>query len=316
MMTPKQLYRMISADFKDEKQYIIAERGMGMMQAWEKDRERFFIINNDTKEAWECLSPDNCFSLWNQSAIEFASLFKMPKTARYNGMLMHAQYFFGIDDFRDGVAGVAWTLQPDGRYYADEDGFGMENQNEIMFYAFIDRSANIIIPFQEMDRDLMERYREQAVNIINNPKDFHYICLNPELTLPYSENTRLDDHKDKLRNIVRGLMIRFGAMVLKQTELNNNNEIKLRTALNPNPEHYLEHSLIATPVKGSMGKYRIVSATGLIKPGEYPQGYYTGMGELSTMQIARLVELEDNVEIILNDIIESSKMIYGITPQV
>ena len=33
---------------------------------------------------------------------------------------------------------VYWMIQPDGRYYADEDGYGAEQQSEIELYAFLD----------------------------------------------------------------------------------------------------------------------------------------------------------------------------------
>lgn len=37
MITPKKLYKALSADFKSERNYYFAERGEGMMQAREKD---------------------------------------------------------------------------------------------------------------------------------------------------------------------------------------------------------------------------------------------------------------------------------------
>ena len=36
-------------------------------------------------------------------------------------------------DFSDGICCLCWMLHPDGRYYADEDGFGMEDDDEFSY---------------------------------------------------------------------------------------------------------------------------------------------------------------------------------------
>ena len=53
-------------------------------------------------------------------------------------------------DFSDGVCCLCWMLHPDGRYYADEDGFGMEDDEEENIYCVIDSNLRIVIPWQPM----------------------------------------------------------------------------------------------------------------------------------------------------------------------
>jgi len=43
---------------------------------------------------------------------------------------------------------MLWQIQPDGRYWADEDGFGMENDEEIVLYSFIDQNGQFMGPFR------------------------------------------------------------------------------------------------------------------------------------------------------------------------
>ncbi|MBE6991972.1 MAG: hypothetical protein E7430_05280 [Ruminococcaceae bacterium] len=43
---------------------------------------------------------------------------------------------------------MLWQVQPDGRYWADDDGFGMENDVEIHLYAYIDKDGNFEAPFR------------------------------------------------------------------------------------------------------------------------------------------------------------------------
>ena len=64
-------------------------------------------------------------------------------------------------DFSDGVCCLCWMLHPDGRYYADEDGFGMEDDDEETIYCIIDSNLRIVIPWQPMtDGEMAAKMRE------------------------------------------------------------------------------------------------------------------------------------------------------------
>ncbi len=68
-------------------------------------------------------------------------------------------------DFCDGVCCLTWMLHPDGRYYADEDGFGMEDDEEEHIYCIIDSNLRIVAPWQPMTREEMAtKMREAALN--------------------------------------------------------------------------------------------------------------------------------------------------------
>lgn len=43
---------------------------------------------------------------------------------------------------------MLWQIQPDGYYWADGGGFGMENDEEIILYAFIDQNGAFTGPFR------------------------------------------------------------------------------------------------------------------------------------------------------------------------
>ena len=55
------------------------------------------------------------------------------------------------NDFKNGLCALVWTTYPDGRYFADEDGFGMEDNDEEKVYCIINTNLEIIVPFQPMD---------------------------------------------------------------------------------------------------------------------------------------------------------------------
>ena len=58
------------------------------------------------------------------------------------------QFRFWIYAYKDGKASVEWTLQPDGRYFADGDGFGGENCEEITLWSYIDTNGFFTEPFK------------------------------------------------------------------------------------------------------------------------------------------------------------------------
>ena len=43
---------------------------------------------------------------------------------------------------------VLWEIQPDGRYWEDEDGFGAEKDVEVRLYTFLDRNGFFTGPFK------------------------------------------------------------------------------------------------------------------------------------------------------------------------
>ena len=52
------------------------------------------------------------------------------------------------DGFKEGLCAISWMLYPDGRYFADSDGFGMEENDEEKVYAIMDTGLEIIEPFR------------------------------------------------------------------------------------------------------------------------------------------------------------------------
>ena len=61
------------------------------------------------------------------------------------------RYVFYMTEFVDGKSTVKWMVQPDGIYFQDEDGFGMENFSEIWLYSIMDTQGHFLIPFTEKE---------------------------------------------------------------------------------------------------------------------------------------------------------------------
>lgn len=59
------------------------------------------------------------------------------------------RFTFSVSKFVDGISHVIWLLQPDGRYFEDEHGFGGENCSEIILYSAMNTKGEFIRPFTE-----------------------------------------------------------------------------------------------------------------------------------------------------------------------
>ena len=57
------------------------------------------------------------------------------------------RFVFRISPFQDGKARVYWLMQPDGRYFADEDGFGAEHFDEVEMISWLDEEGRFTEPF-------------------------------------------------------------------------------------------------------------------------------------------------------------------------
>ena len=73
-----------------------------------------------------------------------------------------SKYHFGLySNFKDGLCALSWTIYPDGMYFADESGFGGEDNDKEKVYCIIDTAFDIIIPFRPM-KDVKEELRRTA----------------------------------------------------------------------------------------------------------------------------------------------------------
>ena len=66
--------------------------------------------------------------------------------------MLRVEYaILSISHFKDGKARVGWMLYPDGMYFADEDGYGMEDNDEVNIAAVIDEDCKVIEKFKLVD---------------------------------------------------------------------------------------------------------------------------------------------------------------------
>ena len=139
---------------KDEKDrdFNFRDKGCGMLCFWSKawNNKQTFMVNTVLKKAYALSAANGYLVGFTKDDIEWDNVDKLEHNgdakrlvADYGGL--------GIDDYRDGIACVHWMLYPDGRYFADEYGFGMEDNDEVNIYAYIDTECRVLVKFQDME---------------------------------------------------------------------------------------------------------------------------------------------------------------------
>ena len=91
---------------------------------------------------------------------------------RYMAQCLSFHFPSFIREFRNGVAQVDWQLNPDGRYYMDDDGYGMTPDVEINIHGFIDRNGHVLVKFRYVsdnkELEVMRKEAEQIEKQLNN----------------------------------------------------------------------------------------------------------------------------------------------------
>jgi len=123
-------------------------------------RERF-LINHEAKEAYELMDSSLHLTFISEKDVDWDNVESLENNR--NAYCYSAYYQrFAVEQFKNGVALVEWTLYPDGQYFMDEDGYGMEDNEASVLYGFIDRHARVVVPFQAKTWKELEKQRKTA----------------------------------------------------------------------------------------------------------------------------------------------------------
>lgn len=172
----EKMYRILSSDKYAAGEYQKQKLGEGMeivnqvIWGWWKPR---FLLNHNLKTAYEWMWPNQQLAIVDTEHIDWDSMKNLPEDAISTLHRYSFQFPSFIRSYQDGIAEVQWQLIPDGRYWMDDDGYGMTSDIELNIYGFIDQEANIISKFhyytdKELDAHVLDRAHKEAVKAISN----------------------------------------------------------------------------------------------------------------------------------------------------
>ena len=122
-----------------------------------------FLLDHNTKTAYEWMDANCRLVNVSDDDIKWDSLKGLPEHLLERVRNRNASYPSFFYQFEDGISEVRWQLNPDGRYWMDNDGYGMTDDEEINIYGMMDTSCNMVIPFQMIDNfDQLTSLEEQA----------------------------------------------------------------------------------------------------------------------------------------------------------
>ena len=88
------------------------------------------------------------------------------------GITERVDYEYYMIQCSCGFALFSWTVQPDGRYWEDEYGFGRENEDRVVLYAYINENGEFVTPFADfhyrMQLESLEEFQKRIDNYMKN----------------------------------------------------------------------------------------------------------------------------------------------------
>lgn len=134
------------------------------MAAFSDDYYELFIVNMDTGKIRQ-FSDAKGNVLVDDKEIDLQSVINHCENGSGNARFKLQRYsnlYYRF--FECGFNFLCWTLYPDGRHFADEDGYGAANNYEEKIYAVINRNLEIIKPFSDVKdiASLMDEYRNKS----------------------------------------------------------------------------------------------------------------------------------------------------------
>lgn len=152
----------------DQADYFHRDLGYGMLCFRNKSygNKQVFIVNPAIKKVYPISDLNGKLVGFTHDDIDWDSVNQLENNVDAKRLV--ADYAgLSIGNYQDGIARVDWMLYPDGRYFADNDGFGMEDNDEVNITAYIDTQCRVVVKFQDMeDEAKCKKLREEAIDCL------------------------------------------------------------------------------------------------------------------------------------------------------
>lgn len=172
----RELYDKLSNEKFNTRPWRIEDIGEDMAVASKVIMEYWkprYLIDHNAKCAYEFMNRWETLCTVELDDIDWDSLKGLPEECIERAKTLDFHFPSFIRTYKNGVAEVSWQLNPDGRYYMDDDGFGMTDDEEVTIYGFIDKTGKALVKFRDIHEDwnilrIMRYEAEQKVKQQSN----------------------------------------------------------------------------------------------------------------------------------------------------
>lgn len=103
-----------------------------------------YLLDTHANKAYEVMSADLKLLTVHDEDIDWDSLKSLSADMMDKVRSRDAYFPTMIRRFRGDMAELEWQINPDGRYYMDEDGYGMTDDVEVTLVGKIDRTGRVV----------------------------------------------------------------------------------------------------------------------------------------------------------------------------
>ena len=122
-----------------------------------------YLIDGKKETAVEFMDSNTTLKTVCHDDIDWSTLEGLPREVVERASRLNAVFPTFVKGYHNGVAEMSWQINPDGRYYMDDDGYGMTDDIEITLYAYVDRSGKPLVKFRNIkDYDELEVMEKEA----------------------------------------------------------------------------------------------------------------------------------------------------------
>lgn len=146
-------------------QYDCYSWGENILLVKEENGDRY-LVNNITGKARQISTPGYVVG-FSDDEIDFETIEKLPHGHKARARIMNYGSVHWWDRCQNGLIALCWTLYPDGRYFADGDGYGMEDNDEEEVYCVMNDNLEVVRPFTVVPdiRALLAQLRQEKNDI-------------------------------------------------------------------------------------------------------------------------------------------------------
>ena len=173
----------VASFMKDKHEWYLVNAEAGK---WRKMKAHGHLILDDSEVDYEAVKANCSNGFYNAET----------KSIRYEDVWLYD------GKFENGLAAISWMIYPDGIYFADSDGFGVEDNPEENLYAIIDKNLDIVEPFRPI-RSIGAYLRELRASArpVRSQRIFNLIITDESGSMNSIKKEAIDSVNETLQTI-------------------------------------------------------------------------------------------------------------------